>query len=67
MMMKEALARWSCVLPLQTSLVSQSPISGRLERETYIAACTHGDGACGLHALFGVCRDGELFAKAVRR
>ena len=56
-----------CTLPVQTSLVSQSPISGRLDRQTYVAACTRGDGACGLHALFGSCRGGELFAKGVRR
>ena len=54
-------------LPVQTSLVSQSRISGRLDRQTYVAACTRGDGACGLHALFVSCRGGELFAKGVRR
>ena len=25
-----------CTLPVQTSLVSQSPISGRLDRQTYV-------------------------------
>jgi len=46
--------------------LSRTPISGSIDGVPHIAAWTNGNGACGLHALFGVPVDGELFASGAR-
>ena len=41
-------------------------MSGVVGGVVYVAARTNGDGACGLHALFGQCHLGELLAPSIR-
>ena len=43
-----------------------APFGGCIGAETYEAALTNGDGACGLHSLFGVARGGELVIRNAR-
>ena len=44
----------------QTCLLIPAPIAGVIDGVSYEAAWTNGDGACGLHALFGDCSRGDL-------
>ena len=46
-----------------------APIEGILHDEEYTGAKTNGDGACGLHSLWGQVdgRAGELFARNIRQ
>ena len=53
-------------LAMQRTLVSQAIPSGNINGTLYESACTNGDGACGLQALFGVSVHGELFAADIR-
>ena len=48
------------------SRLDHDSISGDIDHEFYIAARTYGDGACGLHALFGIAFDGCLYCPNVR-
>ena len=50
----------------QTTLLIAVPIAGVIDGVAYEAAWTNGDGACGLHALFGNCNHGELVAPLCR-
>ena len=43
-----------------TCLLNPAPIAGVIDGVSYEAAWTNGDGACGLHALFGDCNRGDL-------
>ena len=47
------------------SRLDHDSISGDIDHEFYIAARTYGDGACGLHALFGIAFDGCLYCPNV--
>ena len=49
-----------------TGLVQEAGLSGMARGSSYTAARTRGDGTCGLHALFGACAGGELYAASVR-
>ena len=49
-----------------TGLVGEAGLSGMVGGSSYTAARTRGDGTCGLHALFGTCVGGELYAASVR-
>ena len=44
----------------QTCLLNPAPIAGSIDGVSYEAAWTNGDGACGLHALFGASNKGDL-------
>ena len=50
----------------QTTSLTAVPIAGVIDGVAYEAAWTNGDGACGLHALFGDCNHGELVAPLCR-
>ena len=50
----------------RTTLLTAVPIAGLIDGVAYEAAWTNGDGACGLHALFGDCNHGELVAPLCR-
>ena len=54
-------------MPFFTPLLSQIQISGKIGTGTYIAAWTNGDGACGLHSLFGIPTSRQLFAENIRQ
>ena len=45
-----------------SSRLGQTLMSGDIDGVQYTAAQTNGNGACGLHSLFGSCVDGELHA-----
>ena len=49
-----------------TNLLSEGQTEGTIDGVHYISAWTCGDGACGLHAVFGLCRDGQLYAPDIR-
>ena len=40
-------------------------VSGNIGQDLYVAARTYGDGACGLHSLFGSSYDGSLYCPNV--
>ena len=45
--------------------LDKTHIEGKIRQQFFIAARTSGDGACGLHALFGNAVDGHLFCENV--
>ena len=45
-----------------TKSLSEGHIEGSIDGVHHISAWTCGDGACGLHALFGSCSAGQLYA-----
>ena len=51
---------------MQSAALNMSPLNGSINGRHYEGAHTNGNGACGLHALFGECVDGQLFARDIR-
>ena len=49
-----------------TEALSEGLVSGEIDGEHHISAWTCGDGACALHAVFGTCSGGELYAPDIR-
>ena len=53
-------------LAMQNAAVHLAGMSGNIDGLQHEGAHTNGDGACGLHALFGECVNGELYGNDIR-